>query len=135
LLISIFTFIKLPAGYLEQFGAFNNQPSSSKGIASTASATQSSTSVVDVDEQTNLSTLSSESNDNRTTEGGSGGLSNKPCASSNESQERRQQLDNIAQVALEFQPSGYTLETTHVGNLLASSCCRLQFSMLCLGEN
>ena len=34
---------------------------------------------------------------------------------SENSEVRRQQLDNIAEAALEFQPRGYTLETTEVG--------------------
>lgn len=33
---------------------------------------------------------------------------------SNNSEVRRKQLDNIAEAALEFQPRGYTLETTEV---------------------
>ena len=33
---------------------------------------------------------------------------------SENSEVRRQQLDNIAEAALEFQPRGYTLETTEV---------------------
>lgn len=32
----------------------------------------------------------------------------------NDSEVRRKELDNIAEAALEFQPKGYTLETTQV---------------------